>query len=257
VRARLVQRLLDSVAEWNGLGKVIEVYACTPRSAKSMEADEELELWSDFGSGHLSTRAMAEFAHNVGLDEDQLQQILRKLGSGFTSLLSQEPMGEHDVIVALDRAGLDAAKAELVRQGIDPRDVHTMLLSDFVWYYEANHSLISDAICSDGSGTGFLDDRMEKALSRFDFESKSQASLPTSSSESSPLASTASDAMDTPAWPHGRNESARRPGEWRKLHGTLLKGCAGLSHFLVSDWIRNYCNPLKDLKYETAVDPSK
>lgn len=242
VRARLAQRLLDSIAEWNGLGKVVEAYACTPlREEDDSEADaDEGWLWP---GGRRSSQAAAEFADNVGLDDDQVDQILRKFGAGWSARLHEEDLREHDVIVALDRSAQDAAAAEMRRQGLRPEAGQLLLLSDFAWHFEVSQSAIQEGICADGSGTGFLEDRLALALRRCDLGASLQVEM--ASGPPAGAQSLAGAALDAPAWPRAAAAAAAGPpGEWRRLHCTLLKGIAGLAWFLVRSWEDNYCNPL-------------
>jgi len=250
-RARLAQRLLDSIAEWNGIGKVIEAYACTP--AKDEDDSEEADEGWLWPGGRRSAKAAAEFADNVGFDEDQVDQIMRKLGAGWSACLREEDLREHDAIIALDRAAQDDVAAEMRRQGLCPEAGQLLLLSDFVWHFEASQSAIQAGICADGSGTGFLEERLERALRRCDFERSGEASLrgaAVPAAAKGPLAagapSLASAALDAPAWPRpATGASTGLPGEWRRLHCALLRGVAGLAWLLVGSWQDNYCNPLQ------------
>lgn len=242
VRARLAQRLLDAVANWNGLGKVIEAYSCTPAADASMDEDDE-DDWLERGVdlGRHARAAASDFAKNVGLDEEELDHILRKLGAAWSATLCEEDLREHDLIVALDRASQDEVVVELQRQGLDPKAPRLLLLSDLAWHYEANASDIGSALCVDGSGADFLHERMYRALSRCDFERQCRAEEPTSS--------LARWALDTPPWPAdsatpAAATSQERPGDWRLLHCALLRGCTGLVWLLVSSWREHYSNPL-------------
>jgi len=115
LRARLAQRLLDAIAEWNGLGKVIEVFSCTPQT----EEEEDKIKWNQESSGRdFLAGAIKEFARNVGLHRSEVDQILRKLGFGWHARLLEEDLRQHDVIIALDRAAQHAAAKEMRVQGV-------------------------------------------------------------------------------------------------------------------------------------------
>lgn len=235
VRARLVQRFLDAAAEWNGLGKVVEVFACAPAAQEAeQEAYEDVHALYPSSGGSCSSQAAAEFASNVGLGGEWLGQILRKLGAGWAADLQQELLSEHDLIVALDRTARDAAAAEMRAQGLDPGAGNLMLLSDFIWHYEEHWDAIQAATCCDGSGTGFLDEGMERSLGRCEFESVSAAELTGGDAANVGGACSASGGMastwDVPSWPRcdaGDSDvtggAQGSPGDWRRLHCSLLK----------------------------------
>lgn len=257
VRARLAQRLMDAAAEWNGLGKVIEVYACTPVKEGDDVGDdgEDGTLWPE---GRPSAQAAAEFANNVGLDGDELEQILRKLGAGWSARLQEEDLREHAAIVVMDRATRDAVATEMKVQGLDPEAGNLVLLSDFVWHFESSWETIQAADCRDGSGTGFLDEKVLRALRRCNFEQASNAALQLCSNKSSVEDSTSmASLLDTPSWPSDvcilpdAAEECSLPGEWRRLHCNLLKGVSGLIWLLVKSWEAKYCNPLQTDKDDT------
>lgn len=251
-RARLAQRFLDATAEWNGLGKVIEAYACI-----CTHVDEGHH--ADVGGVEGCYSAAKEFADNVGLDNEQTDQVLRKLGAGWSARLQDEDLRQHDVVVALDRVARDASAAQMQFQGLDPESGTLLLLSDFSWFFEANRDVIQSAVSSDGSGTAFLDDGVMRALRRCDFECASEANVASSAGAGAGLAAAASSlsaVMDSPSWPRAgalaeedaerrpRGSSRGSPGEWRRLHCALLRGSSGLAWFLVTSWRHGYCNPL-------------
>jgi len=244
LRARLAQRLLDAIAEWNGLGKVIEVFSCTPQT----EEEEDKIKWNQESSGRdFLAGAIKEFARNVGLHRSEVDQILRKLGFGWHARLLEEDLRQHDVIIALDRAAQHAAAKEMRVQGVGDPTSNLLLLSDFVWLIDSNRSLVGNTKCVDGSGTGFVDEDMERALSRCCFEESSEACLetqgrPPSTQDDALLASVA---LDIPCWPHKTLAKDSSPGKWRRLHCSLLRGSVGLAWFLVDSWQDKYCNPLQ------------
>ena len=110
---------------------------------------------------------IAEFAENVGIDEDELQQIFRKLGAGMWAALGQEVLREHDVIVALDDDAAAAVNEELVRQGLP---TGCMLLSDFEWQLLRRKETFLQTDCADGSGERFQTVDALQAMERHAFE---------------------------------------------------------------------------------------
>ena len=165
VRARLAQRLADAAAEWNGMGRVLEFYACSTRDEPDGSDGSGIsELFSEAGAVKDS---VSEFAENVGIDEEELQQILRKLGAGMWVALSQEALREHDVVIALDDDAAAAVNDELVRQGLP---AGCMLLSDFEWQLLHKKKAFLETNCADGSGERFLTPAALQAMERHAFE---------------------------------------------------------------------------------------
>ena len=163
VRARLAQRLADAAAEWNGMGRVLEFYACSSREQPD-SSDGISEVFSEAG---MVKDSISEFAQNVGMDSEELQQIFRKLGAGMWASLSQEALREHDVIVALDDAAATAVNEELIRQGLP---TGCMLLSDFEWQLLRKKEAFLQTSCADGSGERFQTLESLQAMERHVFE---------------------------------------------------------------------------------------
>jgi len=252
VRARLAQRLLDALVEWNGIGKVVEVFACTPLK-EGAGSDDSVSPGKGF---FWPTGAASDFAEHVGLDAEQLDQILRKLGAGWSASLCDDDLREHAVIVALDRKAHAAVATEMKDQGLDPANGTLLLFSDFVWHLQDHWTAIQSASCLDGSGAAFLDDGVLRILRRCNFEQKSSVSVDVNiSPDAASLlsASSVSAELDMPAWPRlstcSQAESATGdaglPGQWRRLHCSLLRGTVGLLWFLARSWQAKYCNPLQ------------
>lgn len=246
VRARLAQRYLDAIAEWNGVGKVIEAYACSvSNSVEAAEPDDSTV------AGQRTTQKLLEFAGKVGLDEEQRDQIMRKLGVMWSTSLEEEDLREHDVIVALDRAAYDAVGEQLRLQGLGTAGQlsegggggQRLLFSDFVWLYGERQAEIHDADCTDGSGTAMFDDAIARSLRRLEFEADSERQLvapPSQRGES--LRAPGGLNLDLPPWPDVRGGAS--PGTWRKLYSPLLRGSVALAWSLLGSWQREYCNPL-------------
>ncbi|CAE7435195.1 CHR23 [Symbiodinium natans] len=227
VRARLAQRLADAAAEWNGMGRVLEFYACSTRDEPDGSDGSGIsELFSEAGAVKDS---VSEFAENVGIDEEELQQILRKLGAGMWVALSQEALREHDVVIALDDDAAAAVNDELVRQGLP---AGCMLLSDFEWQLLHKKKAFLETNCADGSGERFLTPAALQAMERHAFEFGEHRSVAD---------------LNVPPWPLkpvglGKNDSS--VGDWRRLHAALMQGSWGLVWFLFLSWQANYSNPL-------------
>eukprot|EP00439_Symbiodinium_sp_Y106_P012914 s4321_g1.t2 len=205
VRARLAQRLADAAAEWNGMGRVLEFYACSSREQPD-SSDGISEVFSEAG---MVKDSISEFAQNVGMDSEELQQIFRKLGAGMWASLSQEALREHDVIVALDDAAATAVNEELERQGLP---TGCMLLSDFEWQLLRKKEAFLRTSCADGSGERFQTLESLQAMERHVFEF--------------------GETLDSSV------------GDWRRLHAALLQGSWGVVWFLFLSWQADYCNPL-------------
>ncbi|CAE7262128.1 CHR23, partial [Symbiodinium pilosum] len=173
---------------------------------------------------------IAEFAENVGIDEDELQQIFRKLGAGMWAALGQEVLREHDVIVALDDDAAAAVNEELVRQGLP---TGCMLLSDFEWQLLRRKETFLQTDCADGSGERFQTVDALQAMERHAFEfGESRGSVAD---------------LEVPPWPRkpvGLGKDDGRVSDWRRLHAALLHGSWGIVWFLFLSWQANYCNPL-------------
>ncbi|CAE7213551.1 Smarca2 [Symbiodinium necroappetens] len=226
VRARLAQRLADAAAEWNGMGRVLEFYACSSREQPD-SSDGISEVFSEAG---MVKDSISEFAQNVGMDSEELQQIFRKLGAGMWASLSQEALREHDVIVALDDAAATAVNEELIRQGLP---TGCMLLSDFEWQLLRKKEAFLQTSCADGSGERFQTleslQAMERHVFEFGEDRRSVADL------------------NVPPWPRrpvGLGKEDSSVGDWRRLHAALLQGSWGIVWFLFLSWQANYCNPL-------------
>merc|ERR1712008_116798 len=185
-----------------------------------------------------------------------LDQILRKLGAGWSMSLCDDDLREHAVIVALDREAHAAAAAEMTAQGLDPANGTLLLFSDFVWHSQEHWMAIQSASCLDGSGAGFLEDGVLRTLRRCSFEQKSSIGVDSNlaaGAASSVQASSVSTELDVPAWPRqnkhnqpaGVAGAAGLPGQWRRLHCSLLRGTVGLLWFLTRSWQAKYCNPLQ------------
>lgn len=75
------------------------------------------------GSSQETTEALgpvgcvAEFAENVGIEEEELRQIFRKLGSGVRVSLGDEALREHDLIIALDEEAVPGRRSRLKVSG--------------------------------------------------------------------------------------------------------------------------------------------
>ena len=237
-RARIVQRLLDELAEWNGLGKVVEAYACV---APGKTLLGKLAAHAEDDDPESSVQAAEELAANVGMRDGQLGNILRKLGAGWTVTLQDEDLREHGLIVAVDREARDSAAEEMRAQNLDPEAGNLLLLSDLVWHYERSRGAIWEAECVDGSGADFIDEDLLGALRRFEFERTGEAQLRGDAQPGSAYAS-AQEAFDLPPWP--RKGAAAKPADWRRLHCAMVKGSVGLAWFLVCSWRAGYANPL-------------
>jgi len=220
------------------------VYACAPRAPEEAADSEEL-----FGRENMPVKAVAEFAENVGLEDEELAQILRKLGSAWWADIAEEDLRQHDVVIALDSSAADAVVAEFQRQDVElGASGRPLLLSDFCWLFERERAQLLEESCADGSGALFLEDRAHAAVDRCDFE---QAFAPQAEKDA---------ALDVPAWPTrpvGLAETDGNLGEWRRLHCALLKGCWGLTWYLMQCHKGGYANPLsKALDHFDAIRPS-
>lgn len=236
VRARLAQRLADGAAEWNGMGRILEFYSCSA----SPEPVDSSGVHPFLGGGVQAV--VSEFADNVGIDRSELEQILRKLGSGMWAELAQEDLREHDVIIAMDSEAAAAVDEELVRQGVQAGG-RTMLLSDFECLFLRDKQNVIEAVCPDGSGATFLTEQASQALTRRIFEFGEDSS-------------NAQD-IDAPPWPTrpvGLESDDGSLSEWRRLHATLLRGSWGVVWFLLKSWRKDYSNPLaKVLDHSDAI----
>merc|ERR1719362_1187981 len=217
VRARLAQRLVDGAAEWNGLGRLVEVYSCA--SGAVDHGSREVFVDGD----NLPRQAIAEFASNVGLEDAEVKTILRKLGAELWSGLVDEDLRQHDIVIALDSEALAAATAEFMQQGLEKEVGEKLRLwSDFAWLFETERAAIGAGCCADGSGTDFLDERTMAAVLQCEFE-RSFDDLANN------------DDFDVPRWPTrplGLAIVDGNLGEWRRLHCSLVRGCWGLVWFL-------------------------
>ena len=144
------------------MGRVLEFYACSTRD----EPDSSDGL-SEFWESAAVNDSISEFAKNVGMEAEELQQISRKLGAGMWVALSQEALREHDVIIALDDEAATAVNRELLQQGLP---TGCMLLSDFEWQLLRKKKSFLATSCADGSGELFQTAEALQAMERHAFE---------------------------------------------------------------------------------------